>query len=147
MVDPYEVRKTLKHYVNEVMCVKTAKPDPDDRAHYPIIRDIRKHIYKAKQSNLVVATKEEMCEEKIAPTKKFSTITCWYMKNYIAISVIIIMIIMLIYLAGKKRSRCGTCMGCKAADCKVCPMCLDKPKYGRPGKKKQCCVKRKCSGI
>ena len=36
------------------------------------------------------------------------------------------------------------------ADCKVCPMCLDnfdKPKYGGPGKKKQCCVKRKCSGI
>ena len=61
------------------------------------------------------------------------------MKNYnIAISLIIIM---LIYLAGKKRSRCGTCMGCKG---KVCPMC---PKYGGPGKKKQCCVKRKCSGI
>ena len=57
------------------MCVKTAKPDPDDRAYYPIICDIRNHIYKAKQSNLVVATKEEVCEEKIAPTKKFKTAT------------------------------------------------------------------------
>ena len=28
-----------------------------------------------KQSNLVVATKEEVCEEKIAPTKKFKTAT------------------------------------------------------------------------
>ena len=50
MVDPYEVHKALKHYVNEVMCVKTAKPDPDDRAYYPIIRDIQNHIYKAKQA-------------------------------------------------------------------------------------------------
>ena len=49
MIDPYEVCKSLKHYVNEVMYVKTAKPDPDDRA-YPIIRDIRNHIYKAKQA-------------------------------------------------------------------------------------------------
>lgn len=49
-----------------------------------------------------------------------------------------------IYLVGKKRSRCGSCTGCKAADCQICPMCLDKPKYGGPGKKKQCCVKRKC---
>ena len=48
---------------------------------------------------------------------------------------------------GKKRNRCGNCMGCRAAECKVCPMCLDKPKYGGPGKKKKCCVKRKCLGL
>ena len=35
---------------NEVMCLKTAKSDPDDRAYYPIICDIRNHIYKAKQA-------------------------------------------------------------------------------------------------
>lgn len=47
-------------------------------------------------------------------------------------------------MAGKKRGRCGICMGCKADECQVCTMCLDKPKYGGPGKKKQCCIKRKC---
>ena len=49
-------------------------------------------------------------------------------------------------LLGKKRKRCGTCPGCVAEDCQKCPMCLDKPKYGGKGKKKQCCVKRRCSG-
>ena len=26
-------------------------------------------------------------------------------------------------------------------------MCLDKPKYGGPGKKKKCCIKRKCQQL
>ena len=47
---------------------------------------------------------------------------------------------------GKKRRRCDTCPGCVAEDCQKCLMCLDKPKYGGKGKKKQCCVKRRCSG-
>ena len=32
----------------------------------------------------------------------------------------------------------------KAEDCGMCPVCLDKPKYGGPGKKKKCCIKRNC---
>ena len=45
---------------------------------------------------------------------------------------------------GKKRKRCGICAGCTADDCRICMMCLDKPKYGGPGKKKKCCTKRVC---
>ena len=29
----------------------------------------------------------------------------------------------------------------------MCSMCLDKPKYGGPGKKKQCCIKQKCINL
>lgn len=58
MVDPYEAKKALKHYVNEVMCAKGPKPDPDDRAYYPIIRDIRNHIYKAKRALDLYSTKK-----------------------------------------------------------------------------------------
>lgn len=29
-------------------------------------------------------------------------------------------------------------------DCGECKMCLDKPKYGGPGRKKQRCLKRQC---
>ena len=47
---------------------------------------------------------------------------------------------------GKTRKRCGTCSGCKASDCGVCKYCRDKPKYGGPGRLKQCCEKRKCIG-
>ena len=42
---------------------------------------------------------------------------------------------------GKKRARCGICDGCRAEDCGTCPMCLDKPKYGGPGKKKNAVLK------
>lgn len=40
---------------------------------------------------------------------------------------------------------CGTCTGCTTtADCGKCKMCLDKPKFGGPGKQKQRCIMRKC---
>ena len=50
MVDCHEIRKTLKHYVNVVMCASTTKPHPDDRAYYPTIRDIKNHVYRAKKA-------------------------------------------------------------------------------------------------
>lgn len=50
MVDCYEIRKSLKHHVNAVMCASTTKPNPDDRAYYPTIRDIQNHVYKAKKA-------------------------------------------------------------------------------------------------
>jgi len=43
-----------------------------------------------------------------------------------------------------KLARCGTCPGCLVTDCGKCKNCLDKPKYGGPGVKKQACVGRKC---
>ena len=45
------------------------------------------------------------------------------------------------YLVIENVLTCGTCPGCVAEDRQKCPMCLDKPKYGGRGKKKQCCVK------
>ena len=40
------------------------------------------------------------------------------------------------FLVGKKRlRRCGECSGCQAKDCMECSNCLDKVKYGGPGKK------------
>ena len=44
----------------------------------------------------------------------------------------------------KKRSRCGRCVGCLNPDCGVCAHCLDKPKFGGPGKRKSKCKERKC---
>ena len=46
--------------------------------------------------------------------------------------------------AGSKRKRCGLCKGCNSDDCGTCLYCQDKPKFGGPGKKKQCCEQRKC---
>ena len=50
-----------------------------------------------------------------------------------------------LYMAGRKRQRrCEQCPGCISTDCNQCKFCLDKPKNGGPGIKKQCCIKRKC---
>lgn len=48
---------------------------------------------------------------------------------------------------GRRKKRCFNCSGCLAADCGTCKHCLDKPKFGGKGLKKQCCVKRKCIRI
>ena len=43
-----------------------------------------------------------------------------------------------------KRRRCGTCLGCIATDCGKCGSCLDMPKFGGPGTKRQSCRNRRC---
>ncbi len=37
------------------------------------------------------------------------------------------------------------CEGCLAADCGSCIYCMDKNKFGGPGKKKRKCITRKCT--
>lgn len=48
---------------------------------------------------------------------------------------------------GQKRPRsvrCGKCDGCERDDCGSCKNCLDKPKFGGIGQRKQGCVKKIC---
>ncbi|MGH0182731.1 UNVERIFIED_CONTAM: hypothetical protein FKN15_010334 [Acipenser sinensis] len=49
---------------------------------------------------------------------------------------------------GKRNVRCGTCKGClHQLDCGECINCLDKPKFGGPNTKRQCCMFKKCDKI
>lgn len=42
---------------------------------------------------------------------------------------------------GYRSRRCGVCKGCNHEDdCGKCMNCLDKPKFGGPNTKRQCCV-------
>lgn len=50
-----------------------------------------------------------------------------------------------LHFAGVRRKRCGRCTGCTSTDCGSCRFCLDKPKFGGPGKKKKPCLQRICS--
>ena len=50
--------------------------------------------------------------------------------------------------AGNKRPRsvrCGNCDGCTRDDCGSCKNCVDKPKFGGLGQRKQGCVRKICS--
>lgn len=47
----------------------------------------------------------------------------------------------------KRGTRCGKCAGCMREDCAKCVYCLDKAKFGGPGKKKQRCILRTCSNF
>eukprot|EP01105_Mastigella_eilhardi_P025118 TRINITY_DN671_c0_g3_i3.p1 TRINITY_DN671_c0_g3~~TRINITY_DN671_c0_g3_i3.p1 ORF type:complete len:986 (+),score=214.26 TRINITY_DN671_c0_g3_i3:1376-4333(+) len=44
----------------------------------------------------------------------------------------------------KRVPNCNKCPGCLTPDCKSCINCLDKPKYGGPGIRKQRCIYRVC---
>lgn len=50
-------------------------------------------------------------------------------------------------LTGKRpRSvRCGVCDGCVREDCGYCKNCVDKPKFGGTGQRKQGCIKKHCT--
>ncbi|XP_034747519.1 histone-lysine N-methyltransferase 2B isoform X2 [Etheostoma cragini] len=53
------------------------------------------------------------------------------------------------YIPGGVRARrCGRCRGCLIEeDCAKCVNCLDKPKFGGPNTKRQCCIYKKCQRI
>uniref|UniRef100_A0A8C9VMV8 [histone H3]-lysine(4) N-methyltransferase n=1 Tax=Scleropages formosus TaxID=113540 RepID=A0A8C9VMV8_SCLFO len=49
---------------------------------------------------------------------------------------------------GLRSRRCGRCKGClHEEDCGKCMNCLDKPKFGGPNTKRQCCAKRRRSSF
>uniref|UniRef100_A0A8C3A7N4 [histone H3]-lysine(4) N-methyltransferase n=2 Tax=Cyclopterus lumpus TaxID=8103 RepID=A0A8C3A7N4_CYCLU len=49
---------------------------------------------------------------------------------------------------GVRARRCGRCKGCLILeDCAKCTNCRDKPKFGGPNTKRQCCIHRKCDRI
>ncbi|XP_077405714.1 histone-lysine N-methyltransferase 2B isoform X2 [Vanacampus margaritifer] len=49
---------------------------------------------------------------------------------------------------GVRSRRCGECRGCLVeSDCAKCTNCRDKPKFGGPNKKRQCCIYRRCDRI
>ena len=53
-----EIKKLLKHHAKHYMCAEQL-PDPNDRAYYPLIEDIRNHINKAKKAMLYSVVDQE----------------------------------------------------------------------------------------
>ena len=83
MVDSYEIRKALKHYINSVMCASITKPDPDDRAYYPIIRDIQNHVYKAKKALDLSKFDQENLKMKIEAWRELDPQSQFYFRPFV----------------------------------------------------------------
>ena len=83
MTDPYEVSKALKHYVTTVLCASSNNPDPDDRAYYPTIRDLRNHIYKAKKALELSKLDQENLKLKIEEWKKSQPDSAFHFQPFI----------------------------------------------------------------
>ena len=47
--------------------------------------------------------------------------------------------------ARRRAASCGQCDACLRDDCGKCINCLDKPKYGGPGCRKQSCMFKRCN--
>ena len=45
----------------------------------------------------------------------------------------------------RKTVRCRQCEACNHPNCGICGNCLDMPKFGGKGTKKQCCKERRCT--
>ena len=85
ITDPYEVRKALKHYVTTVLCASSNNPDPDDRAYYPTIRDLRNHIYKAKKALELSKLDQQNLKVKIEERKKAQPDSAFHFQPFIKI--------------------------------------------------------------
>lgn len=46
-----------------------------------------------------------------------------------------------------QKYRCGKCDECLVGDCGCCASCLDKPKFGGRGFRKQACLMRRCAFV
>ena len=55
-------------------------------------------------------------------------------------------ILLIPIIIGMWRKRCGQCCACRRDDCGKCNNCLDKKKFGGPGKK-QSCIERQCISL
>ena len=58
-----------------------------------------------------------------------------------------ILLIIAIILLEKRIGRCGLCDGCVAQNCGKCIYCQDMKCFGGTGRKKKCCIHRKCQKL
>ena len=80
-VEPVEVQRLLKHHVNHYMC-SGDMPDPNDRAYYPCLDDIKNHIGKAKRAIQLSVIDQENAAKIIEKQQKLSTDSCSFFRPY-----------------------------------------------------------------
>ena len=81
MVEPLEVQRHLKHYVQHYLCASEL-PDSLDRAYYPDIQDIRNHINTAKRSLQLSVIDQENVLLKTNEWKELSPDTKLFFRPY-----------------------------------------------------------------
>jgi len=80
-VEPIEVQRLLKHHVNHYMCAGNL-PDPNDRAYYPCLDDIKNHIAKAKRALQISVVDQENAVKLTQKQQELSPDSKYYFRPY-----------------------------------------------------------------
>ena len=80
-VKPVEVQRLLKHHVNHYMCAGNL-PDPNDRAYFPSLDDIKNHIAKATRALQLSVVDQENAVKLIEEQRKTSPDSHSYFRPY-----------------------------------------------------------------
>lgn len=77
------MRKVLNHYVRTSLCVQNP-PDSDDRAYFPVHRDLKNHIYKAKRALELSKLDQDNLAKKISEWKELYPDSQHYFRPYVS---------------------------------------------------------------
>ena len=80
-VEPVEVQRLLKHHVNHYMCVGNL-PDPNDRAYYPSLTDVKNHIARAKRALQLSVVDQENAAKIIQKQTELSPESKYFFRPY-----------------------------------------------------------------
>jgi hypothetical protein len=80
-VEPVEVQRLLKHHVNHYMCVGNM-PDPNDRAYYPSLVDVKNHIARAKRALQLSVVDQENAAKLIEEQTELSPESKYFFRPY-----------------------------------------------------------------
>lgn len=82
-VEPIEVQRLLKHHVKHYMTVCAENmPDPNDRAYFPTLDDIKNHISRAKRALQLSVVDQENAEKLIKNQQELSSGSHFHFRPY-----------------------------------------------------------------
>ena len=80
-VEPVEVQRLLKHHVNHYMCAGNL-PNPNDRAYYPSLTDVKNHIARAKRALQLSVIDQENAAKLIQQQNNHSPESKYFFRPY-----------------------------------------------------------------
>lgn len=80
-VEPVEIQRLLKHHVNHYMCAHSP-PEPNDRAYYPTLDDIKNYVTKAKRALQLSVVDQDNAAKLIKQQQELSPESKYFFRPY-----------------------------------------------------------------